>query len=321
MNKRANSGYATNAKMTYEQKRERAMKGVEARKIRASLPKATHTGQLAIGETLLDVAVLDNNIRIITQQAVFDALGRPSRGNARLINTPVFMDAKNLQPFINQELNELINKIDYIDKNGNIKTGYNALILPLVADLYLKVREAGALHRTQQETALKAEILVRSLAKVGITALVDEATGYQDERAKDDLAKIFEAFIAKELQPWVKTFPDDYYKELFRLYGLEYPPKNGKVARPQFFGNVTNKVIYKKLAPEILPELKKQAQKYTKSTKLHQGLTPDKGHPDLLKLVSSVTTIMKLSKDKDEFFEKVDLIHPDFDNNYTLQFE
>lgn len=321
MNKRANSGYATNAKMTDEQKRERAMKGVEARKIRASLPKATHTGRLMIGDTFLDVAVLDNNTRIITQQAVFDALGRPARGNTRLINTPVFMDAKNLQPFINQELTQMINKIDYLDKNQKIQAGYNALILPLVADLYLKAREAGVLHRTQQETTIKAEILVRSLAKVGITALVDEATGYQDARAKDALAKILEAFVAKELQPWVKTFPDDYYKELFRLYGLDYPPKNGKVARPQFFGNVTNKVIYKKLAPEILPELKKQAQKYTKSTKLHQGLTPDKGHPDLLKLVSSVTTIMKLSKDKDEFFEKVDSIHPDFDNNYTLQFE
>ena len=64
----------------------------------------------------------------------------------------------------------MINKVDYIDKSGKHQTGYNALILPLVADLYLKVREAGALHRTQQETATKAEILVRSLAKVGITA-------------------------------------------------------------------------------------------------------------------------------------------------------
>jgi ATP-dependent DNA ligase len=41
-----------------------------------------------------------------------------------------------------------------------------------------------------------------------ISALVDEATGYQKERAADALARILEAFIAKELQPWIKTmFP------------------------------------------------------------------------------------------------------------------
>lgn len=41
-------------------------------------------------------------------------MGRPARGNSRVINTPTFMDAKNLQPFINQELKEMINKVDMI---------------------------------------------------------------------------------------------------------------------------------------------------------------------------------------------------------------
>lgn len=313
MNKRSNSGKAAAAAMTAEQRRERAMKGVEAKKAKAQLPKVKYHGELRIGDITLDVAVLDNEMRVITQQAVFNALGRPSRGNARLINIPVFMDAKNLQPFIKQDLRDVISKIEFIDYKGRITQGYNALILPRVARLYVDVKNSNQLHPTQIETAKKAELLLYGLGEVGITALVDEATGYQDARTKDALAKIFESFIAKELQPWIKTFPDDYYKELFRLYNLPYPPKDNKVARPQFFGKVTNKVIYKKLAPEILPELKKQANKYAKGTRLHQTLTPEKGHPDLLKLVASVTTIMKLSKDKEDFFEKVDLIHPDFD--------
>ena len=229
------------------------------------------------------------------------------------------MDAKNLQPYISQGLREVIDRIEYIDKNGKIQKGYDANILPLVADLYLKAREANVLHPTQIETAKKAEVLVRAFALVGIRALVDEATGYQAVREKDDLAKIFEAFVAKELQPWIKTFPDDYYKELFRLYELPQP-EEGNMSKPQFFGKVTNKVIYKKLAPKVLPELKKQAAKLgKKSTRLHQALTPEKGHPDLLRLVSSVTTIAKLSKDKNDFFEKVDIIHPDFDENYVLE--
>ena len=319
MNKRANSGLATNAKMTDEQKRERAMKGVEARKARANLPKATHIGVLHIGDTQLDVAVLDNDLRIIKQQAVFDALGRPARGNSRVINTPTFMDAKNLQPFINQELKEMINKVDYLDKNQKIQTGYNALILPLVADLYLQAREAGKLHQSQFATAIKAEILVRSLAKVGITALVDEATGYQDARAKDALAKILEGFVAKELQPWLKTFPDEYYKQIFRLYNLEYPPTKSN-HRPQFIGKLTNDIVYERLAPEILPELKKEASKLEKKAKLHQFLTSDVGHPKLREHLASLVTLLKLSNTPQEFKEKVDMIHPKFGNNYDFEF-
>ena len=319
---REKGGTAVAEKMTAEQRKERSMKGVVAREYKKSLPIAEYEGKLSIGDNELDVAVIDGDIRLIKQQAVFDALDRPVRGTIRQLNTPVFMDAKNLQPFISDELNGLVNKIEYVDKKGNIQSGYNATILPLVADLYLRVRAEKKLHVSQIPTAIKAEILVRALAKVGITALVDEATGYQDARNKNALAKIFEAFVAQELQPWIKTFPDDFYKELFRLYNMPYPPINGTVKRPSFFGHVTNKVIYKKLAPEILPELKKQAAKIgKKSTRLHQTLTPEKGHPDLLRLVSSVTTIMKLSKDREDFFEKVDLIHPNFNENYALEFD
>lgn len=319
---REKGGIAVAEKMTADQRKERSMKGVAAREYKKNLPIAEYEGKLSIGENELDVAVIDGDIRVIKQQAVFDALDRPVRGTIRQLNTPVFMDAKNLQPFISDELNGIVNKIEYVDKKGNVQSGYNATILPLVADLYLKVRAEKKLHVSQIPTAIKAEILVRALAKVGITALVDEATGYQEARNKNALAKIFEAFVAQELQPWIKTFPDDFYKELFRLYNMPYPPINGTVKRPSFFGHVTNKVIYKKLAPEILPELKKQAAKIgKKNTRLHQTLTPEKGHPDLLRLVSSVTTIMKLSKDREDFFEKVDLIHPDFNENYALEFD
>lgn len=319
MNKRANSGYATNAKMTDEQKHERAMKGVEAKKAKANLPKVKYRGTLSIGETVLDVAVLDNGLRIITQTAVFSALGRPSRGNARLIDTPVFMDAKNLQPFINQELRYVINKIEFIDLNGKVVQGYNALILPRVARLYQDVKFAGQLHPAQIETARKAEILLYGLGEVGITALVDEATGYQDARAKDALAKILEAFVAKELQPWLKTFPDEYYKQIFRLYNLEYPPTKQNY-RPQFIGKLTNNVVYERLAPEILPELKKEASKLEKKAKLHQFLTSDVGHPKLREHLASLITLLKLSKTPQEFKEKVDLIHPKFGNNYEFDF-
>lgn len=32
-----------------------------------------------------------------------------------------------------------------------------------------------------------------------------------------------------------------------------------------------------------------------------------------------MVTLFDLSKDKNDFFEKVDIIHPDFDENYILE--
>ncbi|MEK5742961.1 hypothetical protein VXE41_08250 [Acinetobacter variabilis] len=60
-----------------------------------------------------------------------------------MINIPVFMAAQNLQPFIDDGLREVINKVQYVDFNGKIQEGYNAKIMPLVCDLYLKARGAG----------------------------------------------------------------------------------------------------------------------------------------------------------------------------------
>ena len=52
----------------------------------------------------------------------------------------------------------------------------------------------------------------------------------------------------------MRTFPDDYYRELFRLRGLEFPADT--VKKPQYFGHITNNVVYKRLAPGVLQELK-----------------------------------------------------------------
>ena len=100
--------------------------------------------------------------------------------------------------------------------------------------------------------AKRAAILQHGFAKLGIIALVDEATGYQEVRARDALAKILERFVAKELRPWMKTFPAEYYREIFRLNGWEYAENCG---RPGVIGHWTNNIIYKRLAPGVWDEL------------------------------------------------------------------
>ena len=273
--------------------------------------KATHEGLLELGNTTLDVAVLNNGQRVITQAGVFQALDRPKRGNSRVIGIPTFMDAKNLQPLISSDLRAVINKIEYIGLNGKTQLGFDANILPLVSDLYLKARETGVIKsQAQLDTAQKAEILVRSLAKVGVTALVDEATGYQYDREKLELQKIFKAYISEELLKWQKMFPDDFYIEIFRLNGWNFDVQSIK-KRPGVVGKWTNKLIYERLPDGVLQELKSKTPKSKNgnySARFFQSLTPDIGHPELSAQIYKVLGIMRISENWNDFMNKFNVM-------------
>jgi hypothetical protein len=195
-------------------------------------------------------------------------------------------------------------------------------MLPLVCEVYLQAADKKKLASNQREVAKAASILVRGLARVGIVALVDEATGYQEARARDALAKILEAYVAKELQPWVKTFPADYYREMFRLRDLEYP--RSTVKRPRYFGVLTNDIVYRRLAPGVLAELKRVQDKDDEGRpkhKLFQRLTTNAGYPKLREHLGSVVTLMKLSRDWNDFRDKIDRIHPRYGDTMLLPFE
>jgi len=285
------------------------------------LQNAINEGTLKIGDSELDVAVLENGKRVITQAAVFKALNRPVRGNSRVINMPVFMDAQNLQPFINEELMGVINKMEYFDLKGKKQEGYDATILPLVSDLYLKAREAGAIKlKAQLDTAQKAEILVRSLAKVGIIALVDEATGYQYDRERFELQKILSAYISEEILKWQLTFTDDFYKEVYRLWGLPFIPKYIK-NKPSFIGKLTTKYIYEQLPKGIIDKIKEKTGKTVSGNwryKWHQSLTPEIGREHLKKQIIEVTTLMSIAKSKEQF---QDLFQQKYNKRIQLELE
>jgi hypothetical protein len=175
----------------------------------------------------------------------------------------------------------------------------------------LAARDAGVLRADQLHIAKQCEILVRGLARVGIIALVDEATGFQKDRAKDALARILEAFIAKELQPWLKTFPSDFYQEMFRLRGMDY--SSDTVRRPRYFGLLTNDVVYGRLAPGVLEELKRVNPKDEIGRRKHrhfQWLTSNRGYPKLREHLGAVIATMRLSNDWHDFMAKLDKYYP-----------
>ena len=109
--------------------------------------------------------------------------------------------------------------------------------------------------------------------------------------------------------------------QLFRLRGLDY--SRDTVKRPQYFGHLTNDIIYRRLAPGVIDELKKTEPKLPSGRRkgaIHQRLTSDHGHPKLREHLASVTTIMALSEDYLDFKAKLNRRHPAFNENLAFDF-
>lgn len=168
----------------------------------------------------------------------------------------MFLSNDVLKPYISNDLAMVLdNPIKFIrpGRGGKTADGYEATLLPDICNAVLDARKAGVLNDKQLIIADQCEVLIKAFATVGIIALVDEATGYQYDRERDALNKILEAYISKELLKWTKRFPDEFYKEMFRLRGWAYNPMS--VKRPKFVGYLTDALIYKKLPPGVVDKL------------------------------------------------------------------
>jgi len=279
-----------------------ARKAAEAR-WNNDLPKATHPGELEIGNKVLPCYVLEDGTRVLAREGFLKAIGRRGKpksrkGDEEVFDLPIFLRAENLKPFITQDLIESSKPLLFQPLNGGIAFGYRAELLPAVCEVFLDAREAGELKSSQFHIADACKILYRGFATVGIIALVDEVTGYQYDRARKALSDILENVISKELLKWVKTFPDEFYYHIFRLKG--WKPLDVANRRPQVFGKITNDLVYERLSPNVLEHLKKITPKDEKGRLKHkyfQRLTEDIGHPRLREHLASEITLMRIFED------------------------
>ena len=327
----AKGGNARAEKLTKERRSEIAKVAASSR-WDSDLPQATHEGDFKLGDEVVSSAVLPNGMRVITQATFLRSLGRsrsPKAGTGVLSTVnqlPFFLQAEALKPFISEDLAMSTTPLFYRTLAGGKGLGYDARLLPKVAEVYLKYRdqclmENGKVPERYKHIMRSADILMRGLANVGIIALVDEATGFQRDRANDALADILEQFIAKELRPWVRTFPNEFYAQLFRLRGLQFPRDH--VSRPKYFGHLTNDIIYKRLAPGVLEMLKSSTPKDEKGRykhRLFQRLTEDVGHPKLREHLASVVALMKISRDYGQFEHFLSQVHPKYGATPDLPF-
>jgi len=276
---------------------------------------ASHEGDIKLGDITIQCAVLKDGRRVLTQSDFMIALGRSRQAKGRAyytgdVNLPAFLTAQNLKPFIDSDLHVTSSQIEFRPLKGARAFGYSAELLPKVCEVFLRARDAGVLVATQLHIAKQADVLMRGLAHVGIIALVDEATGYQYDRAREALAQILEQFIAKELQPWTRTFPLDFYREIFRLKGWPFDPAT--MQGPRVLGRYTNNIVYERLAPDVLKNLREKNPVVDgrRKHKHFQWLTGEVGHPKLLAHLEGTKMLMKVSASWEEFLERMDKFYP-----------
>ena len=321
-------GGEARAKALSSEERSRIAKRAASVRWGKGAPEAICEGPLMLGALEIGAAVLPGEIRVVTQSTFLRAIGRsrsPKAGTGVLATgdgIPFFLAARRLEPFIDDELLEAAKPVFWVDENGRKQVGYRASLLPKVCDAYLRLRDkclanSPNLPKNLVHIVTACDVLMRGLAHVGIVALVDEATGYQAIRARHALEEVLERFIAKELVKWTKQFPDDYYSEMFRLKGWNL---DAMTQRPQVVGKFTNDLVYDRLAPGVLEELRNKnpsGSSGRRKHKHHQWLTEDIGHPSLREHLARVITIMQLSDGWNEFYLKLNRLLPRM--NATLE--
>lgn len=268
--------------------------------------------------------VLSDGTRVLTQQGFLLALGRSrtakgGTGASKGVDgMPAFLAAANLKSLISEEFIASASAIEFRLPSGGKAFGYAAELLPKVCNIYLKARDQKLLLASQRNTAAKADMLVRGLAETGIVALVDEATGYQAVRARDALQAYLDRFLRKELAAWVKTFPDEFFQELFRLRGWAW---KGTSRRPGVVGHYINDLIYDRLGPGVLEQLQRlnpsdgHGRRKSKHT---QWLTEDIGNPALAQHMYATIGAMRAHSDWASFLAFFKRAYPKKGENLAL---
>ncbi|MER8916206.1 P63C domain-containing protein [Mesorhizobium sp. M0761] len=268
------------------------------------LPLARSEGVLPIGDVNIDVYVLWDRRRLVSKRAMAKALGLKSEGGNAFLKT---LSGKTIGSIIPDELWEKIkNHIEFKPLIGDPGHGYEATVLIEVCDALIEGRDK--LLPSQMFLARQAEIIMRSAAKIGIIALIDEATGFIEDKRREEYRNLWQEFIRDEFRQWEDAeFPDDIFDMMYKLYGLKrINPNSSK--HPRFFAKFLRKYIYVPLANSnggILEQLEeKNPVVYAnggRRFKLFQFLSDEVGLPALRQHMWQVVGIGRSVKTKEQF--------------------
>jgi hypothetical protein len=255
------------------------------------LPRVSHYGTIHIGDLAFDGVVLEDGTRGYVQRQLLQAVG---------------FHVKNQSNRISRFLADLApNALNLLNNSGSprvrMPSGGHANFLPAgvlseIASGVIDAALGGNLHHKQQAMVKPCMAIMRALAKTGEVALIDEATGYQYERAPNALQDLFGRLIREHCSDWERRFHPDYYASLFRLFGWKY---EGQSQRPVIIGQITDQLVYGAVFPtEIMAEVRER--RGGRLEKLHQWLK-DGGLRLLENQISAVRMMADSSTDYADF--------------------
>jgi len=281
---------------------------------------STCGGRLAVGGWELRCYVLPDDKRIVAARDLFEMLGINSfqvgvNRLASLIDSP-FLKSKKMD----QVRRSIANPIKLIDPTGVAVYGYEGDVIIDFCKAVMEVRRVGGLAEWAKPYAEAAEIFIISVAKVGIVALIDEATGNQNRRHKDALQRLLDSYFRQEYAEWTKRFPDWFYEELFRLKHWRWDALSTK--RPPVVGKVTKDIVYSRLEPGALKELERLnpiRENGRRKVKHHQWLSQEVGHPSLDAHFYAIRGLMRAHHDWPAFYHMLQLMFPRRNEDVQLE--
>ncbi len=251
-------------------------------------PKVTHRG--AIFNGLLDCYVLDDGRRVVSQRGIVKALSGAEDGklDRYLDRLPCRFAELKAGP-----------EIEFQGPTGPAK-GREAQWLVDLLLAYDEADDAGELHHTQRHLARQARVLLRALAKVGIIALVDEATHYQAVRAPDELAMVLRAVLAQEAGDWERLWNVHIVDPLCRLHGERFV--GGK--QPRWLASTYDKIYRLLLGDDVVKKLKELNPAPRHGSNHHQWLTPT-ARTIVANQLHVVAALAETSESKSNFWQRM----------------
>jgi hypothetical protein len=110
-------------------------------------------------------------------------------------------------------------------------------------------------------------------------------------------------YVQEELRPYIRKFPNEFFKQVYKIYGWPYKP--GSTKRTPQVGKFINEYIYKALPPNVLPKLEELNPVTEKGWRRwkHFQFMADTGNIHLDRQITTVTTLMQVSDNKAGFAE------------------
>jgi hypothetical protein len=233
-------------------------------------PVAKWWGDLEIGDAEIPVYVLDDGRRVLSRTGATGLLTDTKGGG----NLESYVHVKALEPYMPADLPDQMIEFEIGGVVNKDVRGISAETFLEICRAYVRARDEKALQTDRQiAIAIKAGMFLSACAKIGLVALIDEATGYQYDRAQDALKVKLKLYLEEEMRKWEKTFPDELWKEFARLTNW----KGSVTQRPKYWGKLVMELVYGYLDPDVADWLKKHAPQPRSGQNYHQWLSAQYG--------------------------------------------